>query len=94
MARSVRRRDRAADRQRPRAGRQRLACGVGAFFRAMPSAGGFSQTAINQSAGARTQLSELVTVVLAVACALFLGGVLSDLPEATLACMVWSPCSA
>ena len=28
----------------------------------MPSAGGFSQTAINQRAGARTQLSELVTV--------------------------------
>jgi sulfate permease, SulP family len=54
----------------------------------MPSAGGFSQTAINQRAGARTQLSELVTVVLAVACALFLGGLLSDLPEATLASMV------
>ena len=65
-----------------------LACGAGAFFGAMPSAGGFSQTAINQRAGARTQLSELVTVVLAVACALFLGAVLSDLPEATLACMV------
>ena len=39
-----------------------LACVVGAFFRAMPAAGGFSQTAINQRAGARTQLSELVTV--------------------------------
>jgi len=65
-----------------------LACAAGAFFRAMPSAGGFSQTAINQRAGARTQLSELVTVALAVACALFLGGVLSDLPEATLASMV------
>ncbi len=65
-----------------------LSCGLGAFFRAMPSAGGFSQTAINQNAGARTQLSELVTVVLAVASALFLGGVLSDLPEATLGCLV------
>jgi SulP family sulfate permease len=55
----------------------------------MPSAGGFSQSAINQSAGARTQLSELVTAALAVACALFfLGGVLSDLPQATLGCMV------
>ena len=61
---------------------------AGAFFRAMPPAGGFSQTAINVSAGARTQLSELVTVVLAVACALFLGGVLSDLPQATLGCLV------
>ena len=65
-----------------------LSCAVGSFFRAMPSAGGFSQTAINQGAGARTQLSELVTVVLAVACALFLGSVLSDLPQATLGCMV------
>ncbi len=65
-----------------------VACIAGAFFRAMPSAGGFSQTAINQSAGARTQLSELVTATLAVGCALFLGGVLSDLPQATLGCMV------
>jgi hypothetical protein len=54
----------------------------------MPSAGGFSQTAINQRAGARTQLSELATVGLAVACALFLGSVLSDLPQATLGCIV------
>jgi sulfate permease, SulP family len=54
----------------------------------MPSAGGFSQTAINQKAGARTQLSELVTVALAIGCALFLGSILSDLPQATLGCMV------
>jgi len=65
-----------------------LSCVLGGLFRAMPSAGGFSQTAINQRAGAKTQLSEIVTVVLAVACALFLGGLLSDLPEATLGCMV------
>jgi high affinity sulfate transporter 1 len=65
-----------------------LSCVAGAFFRAMPSAGGFSQTAINQGAGAATQVSELVTVALAVACALFLGGVLSDMPEATLSCLV------
>ena len=65
-----------------------MACVAGALFRAMPSAGGFSQTAINESAGARTQLSELVTAALAVGCALFLGGVLSDLPQATLGCMV------
>ena len=65
-----------------------LSCALGAFFRAMPSAGGFSQTAINQRSGARTQLCELVTVALAIGCALFLGSVLSDLPEATLGCMV------
>ena len=65
-----------------------LACVAGGFFRAMPAAGGFSQTAINQRAGARTQLSELVTVALAIGCALFLGTILSDLPEATLGCLV------
>ncbi len=65
-----------------------IACIAGSFFRAMPSAGGFSQTAINQRAGAVTQGSEVATALLAVACALFLGGVLSDLPQATLGCMV------
>ena len=65
-----------------------MSCLIGGLFRAMPSAGGFSQTAINQDAGARTQLSEMVTVTAAVACALFLGDVLSDLPEATLGCVV------
>lgn len=65
-----------------------MACLAGGFFRGMPSAGGFSQTAINQQSGAKTQLSEIVTVSLAVACALFLGGILSDLPQATLGCMV------
>lgn len=65
-----------------------LSCAAGACLRAMPAAGGFSQTAINQRAGARTQLSELVTVALAVGCALFLGPILSDLPQATLGCMV------
>jgi sulfate permease, SulP family len=65
-----------------------VSCVAGSFFRAMPSAGGFSQTAINQRSGATTQLSEVVTALLAVACALFLGGILSDLPQATLGGMV------
>jgi len=62
---------------------------VGAFFTAMPAAGGFSQSAVNQRAGARTQVSTLVTVGLALLVALFLGPVLSLLPEATLAAMVF-----
>lgn len=88
VARSVRRREEPPidnDQELVAAG---MACTLGAFLRAMPSAGGFSQTAINQSAGARTQLSELVTAILAVACALFLGGILSNLPQATLGCLV------
>lgn len=62
---------------------------AGSFFSAMPAAGGFSQSAVNQSAGAKTQVSSLVTVVLALLVALFLGPVLSLLPEATLAAMVF-----
>jgi SulP family sulfate permease len=62
---------------------------VGAFFGTMPAAGGFSQSAVNQSAGARSQVATLVTVVLAVLVALFLGPLLSLLPEATLAAMVF-----
>jgi sulfate permease, SulP family len=61
---------------------------VGAFFNSMPAAGGFSQTAVNLRAGARSQIATLVTVVLAVLVALFLGPVLSNLPQATLASMV------
>lgn len=65
-----------------------IAAVAGAFFGSLPPAGGFSQTAVNQRAGARTQVSGLVTVGLAVAAALFLGPVLDDLPEATLGAMV------
>ncbi|MFK3679539.1 SulP family inorganic anion transporter [Microbacterium sp. NPDC090218] len=62
---------------------------AGAFFGTMPAAGGFSQSAVNQSAGARSQVATVVTVVLAILVALFLGPVLSLLPEATLAAMVF-----
>jgi MFS superfamily sulfate permease-like transporter len=62
---------------------------AGAFFATMPAAGGFSQSAMNQGAGARSQLSTLMTVTLALIVAMFLGPVLSMLPEATLAAMVF-----
>ncbi|UPL18061.1 sulfate transporter [Microbacterium aurugineum] len=62
---------------------------VGAFFGTMPAAGGFSQSAVNRSAGATSQLATVVTVVLALLVSLFLGPVLSLLPEATLAAMVF-----
>jgi sulfate permease, SulP family len=61
---------------------------VGSFFQTVPPAGGFSQTQVNTSAGARTQVSELVTAGLAVVVALFLAPILSDLPEATLGAVV------
>jgi high affinity sulfate transporter 1 len=62
---------------------------AGAFFQSLPAAGGFSQTAVNQRSGARSQVSEVTTVVLAVLVALFLGAVLDDLPQATLGAMVF-----
>ncbi len=62
---------------------------AGSFFYTLPPAGGFSQSAINQRAGARSQLASIVTAVLAVLVALFLAPVLSNLPQATLASMVF-----
>lgn len=89
VARSIRRRTEPAidaDQELLAAGAANV---VGAFFTAMPAAGGFSQSAVNRSAGARTQVSSLVTVVLAVLVAVFLGPVLSLLPQATLAALVF-----
>ncbi|MCW2522574.1 MAG: sulfate transporter [Frankiales bacterium] len=72
--------------------RELLTVGVAAtatsFFQSLPPAGGFSQTATNIASGARSQLSQLSTLVLAVLTALFLGPVLSDLPQATLGSLV------
>ena len=61
---------------------------AGGLSQCMPPAGGFSQSAVNQRAGAKTQLAGVVTAVLAVLVALFLGPVLEDLPNAVLAAMV------
>lgn len=61
---------------------------AGAFFTVLPAAGGFSQSAVNQSAGAKTQLATVVTVCLAVLVAVLLGPAVSLLPQATLAAMV------
>ena len=69
-----------------------LAAGVaalaGAFSQTVPPAGGFSQTRVNTDAGARTQLSQLVTAGWAVLIALLLAPLLADLPEATLSAIV------
>ena len=62
---------------------------VGSFFQVLPAAGGFSQSAVNKAAGARSQLAGLVTVALAVLVSLFLGPVLSLMPQATLAALVF-----
>ena len=61
---------------------------AGSFFRSVPAGGGTSQTAVNSRAGARTQVSELVTVAMVVATLLFLSPLISLLPQATLASVV------
>lgn len=75
-----------------RSNRELLAIGaanaLGALFQSLPAAGGFSQSAVNRDAGARTQLTAVVTAVLAVVVALVLAPVLSLMPQATLASLV------
>ena len=61
---------------------------IGGLFGAMPSGGGTSQTAVNRTTGARTQVAALVTASMAVATLLFLAPVLSPMPNATLAAVV------
>jgi high affinity sulfate transporter 1 len=61
---------------------------LGGFFGVMPGGGGTSQTAVNRNAGARTQVSALVTSVAALATLLFLAPVMGLLPQATLAAVV------
>lgn len=65
-----------------------LAALTGGLASSMPPAGGFSQSAVNQQAGARSQLAGVVTAVLAVLVALWLAPVLQDLPAAILSAMV------
>jgi SulP family sulfate permease len=76
----------------PNANRELLATGLAnfgsAFFGAMPGGGGTSQTAVNRMAGARTQLSELVTAGMTLVTMLVLAPVIAILPQATLAAVV------
>src|SRR6201984_2684078 len=76
----------------PRANGELLATGLanvgGAFFGAMPAGGGTTQTAVNRLAGARTQLAEVVTAVIALATVLLLAPFLALMPQATLAAVV------
>ena len=74
------------------ANRELLATGLanvgGAFVGAMPAGGGTTQTAVNQHAGARTQLAELVTATVVLATMLLLSPLIAVMPEATLAAVV------
>jgi SulP family sulfate permease len=75
-----------------RPNRELLATGIanagGAFVGAMPAGGGTSQTAVNRRAGARTQLAEMITAIVALATILLLAPLLALMPQATLAAIV------
>jgi high affinity sulfate transporter 1 len=60
----------------------------GGFFQAYPGGGGTSQTAVNRQAGAKTQISALVTAGMVVLTLLFLSGFISLMPQATLGAIV------
>jgi SulP family sulfate permease len=80
------------DEPRPRANRELLAIGIanigGGFFGAMPAGGGTTQTAVNRSAGARTQFAELVTAAAALATLLLFAPLIALMPSAVLAAVV------
>ncbi|WP_454649786.1 SulP family inorganic anion transporter [Bradyrhizobium liaoningense] len=61
------------------------ACGHG-----YPVAGGLSQSAVNDSAGARTPLALLICSIALALCLLFFTGLLTNLPKAVLAAIVFA----
>lgn len=61
---------------------------AGGFFGGYPVAGGFSRTAVNASAGARTQMSALVTVSVVALTLMFLTPLLYNVPKAVLSAII------
>jgi sulfate permease, SulP family len=76
--------------------RELLALGAanmaGGLFHGLPAGGGTSQTAVNAGAGARSQVSGLVTAAVVLATLLFLAPLVSLLPLAVLAAVVIVNC--
>lgn len=76
----------------PQADRELLATGLanigGGLLGAMPGGGGTSQTAVNARAGARTQLAEIITAVMALVTMLSLAPLVAILPQSALAAIV------
>ncbi len=81
-----------SDEPAPRANRELFATGLGnaagAILGAMPSGGGTSQTAVNRTAGARSQLAEIVTAGVTLATMFLLAPLIGLMPQATLAAVV------
>lgn len=81
-----------SDEPTPKANQELFAIGLanagGAFLGSMAAGGGTTQTAVNRLAGARTQLSELVTAGGTLVTMLFLAPLVAKMPNATLAAVV------
>jgi high affinity sulfate transporter 1 len=61
---------------------------AGAFTSAYPAGGGTSQTAVNDQAGAKSQIAELATAGVVVVTLLFLAPLISLMPQATLGALI------
>lgn len=61
---------------------------AGGVFQGMPAGGGTSQTAVNEQAGAHSQLAELVTAGFVALTLLFLAPLIGLMPQATLGALV------
>ena len=61
---------------------------IGSFFQSYPTTGGFSRTAINDQAGAKTGLAALVSVSLIILTLLFLTPLFYNLPKPILAAVI------
>jgi len=74
------------------ANQELLALGVGnaasGLVGGLPGGGSLSQSAVNEGAGARSELSPLVATLLALVTVLFLTPLFKDLPEAVLAALI------
>jgi len=75
--------------KQPRPNRELLALGAanmgGSFFQSMPAGGGTSQTLVNTKAGAKTQMSSVVTVCMLALTVLFLSPYMSWIPNTVIA---------
>jgi len=65
-----------------------LANVFGSFFQSYPTTGGFSRTAVNDQAGAKTGLSGIISALLILITLLFLTPLFHNLPKAILASVI------
>eukprot|EP01114_Cavostelium_apophysatum_P014021 TRINITY_DN3522_c0_g1_i1.p1 TRINITY_DN3522_c0_g1~~TRINITY_DN3522_c0_g1_i1.p1 ORF type:complete len:996 (-),score=239.21 TRINITY_DN3522_c0_g1_i1:49-3036(-) len=63
---------------------------VGSCFRCYPTAGALGRTAVNEDAGAKTQMSGVFSVVIVTGTLLFLTPAFYYLPNAILAAIIWN----